>query len=322
MNQPRTIRIGTRGSPLALAQTNTVCTALAKAQPALKIEIVIIKTSGDWSPADGEIRLNEAEGGKGQFAKEIETALLDGDIDAAIHSMKDMDSNLPSGLVINHMLPREDPRDALLFKLALKSQVPDIANPLSALPKGATIGTASVRRAAFLLETRPDLKIQPLRGNVQTRIDKLKGGQVDATLLAMAGLNRLGLSDQADIILNPEIMLPAAGQGAVGIETREGDTETAALFETLTCQKTLLCVKAERAALKILDGSCTSPIAAYATLENGDMHLRLKLASLDGQQSFKDDIRGSVESVQKAETLGQQCAKSIKRQLPPGFLAP
>ncbi|MCB1652253.1 MAG: hydroxymethylbilane synthase [Alphaproteobacteria bacterium] len=322
MTDLKTIRIGTRGSPLALTQTRAVCAALESAHADVKTQITIIKTSGDWTPADGETRLSEAEGGKGLFAKEIEAAMLAGDIDAGVHSMKDMDSNLPAGLVINHMMPREDARDALLLSPALKEKLEqNPADPLAALPHGAIIGTASVRRAAFLLNRRPDLKTVPLRGNVQTRIDKLATGQVDATLLAMAGLNRLELSHHADIILPPEILLPAAGQGAVGIEMREEDSWLADLFDAISCRQTLLRVKAERAALKTLDGSCRSPIAAHATLENEKMHLNLAVADMEGTHIFAEEKMALVKNVRDAETLGRECAEIIKSQIPPGFVS-
>ncbi len=337
-SENKIIRIGTRGSPLALVQANTVCAKLAEAHPDLQTEIVVIKTSGDWKPSDGEVRLSEAEGGKGQFAKEIEQALLAGEIDAAVHSMKDMDSHLPDGLVLDHMLEREDPRDALLLRdrvslggelssddLANNSQLKD--GGFSALPEGCVVGTASVRRAAFLLSRRPDLKIVPFRGNVQTRIDKLRGensdGSVGCTLLAMAGLNRLGLADEVDVVLGVEDMLPAAGQGAVGIEVREGDEDedVLSIFSHISCFNTVVCVKSEREVLRILDGSCHTPIGAYATYEGGELWLRVRVSSLDGQQNFEDEIRGAVENVEDAIKLGHEIGRRLKKKIPPGILS-
>lgn len=311
------LKIGTRGSPLALWQAREVEARLKAAHPGLSTELVVIKTSGDWKPEDGEVRLSEVEGGKGQFAKEIEQALLAGAIDIAVHSMKDMDSFLPKGLVINHMLPREDARDAFLS--ANYSSIDD-------LPKAAVVGTASVRRQAFLLSRRPDLKIVPLRGNVQTRIDKLKEGQVDATFLACAGLKRLGLEDEITSVLSYEEMLPAAGQGAVGIEMREKDFSVAQLLETINCRTTLLCVGVERAILKILDGSCHTPIGAYARFEGKELVVDAHVCSLDGQKrytacskvplEFNDKIDVLATSASIGEALGQQ----LKEQLPDGFL--
>lgn len=322
----RTIRIGTRGSPLALAQVDLVRAALEKAHPSLEVEIKVIKTSGDWRPEHGETRLSEVEGGKGLFAKEIQKALLAGEVDAAVHSMKDMDSHLPDGLMIRHMLPREDARDALL--LSKRSGLADLSQMKKALytvlSEGAVAGAASVRRTAFLKHVRPDINIVPLRGNVQTRIDKLRGPNaipgMDCTFLAMAGLNRLGLADEADIILDPEIMLPSAGQGAVGIETREGDSETAQFFDAISDQDTFLRVSAERAALKVLDGSCHTPIGAYAELEGGQMRLRLCVAALDGSQMFRDEVTATVESKDDAERLGIELATGLKVDIPKEIL--
>ncbi|MGH1397607.1 MAG: hydroxymethylbilane synthase [Alphaproteobacteria bacterium] len=303
----KTIKIGTRGSPLAMTQTRAVEAALKAAFPDLSVEIVEILTSGDWKPSDGEVRLSEAAGGKGQFASEIEAQLLSGEIDAAVHSMKDMDSFLPDGLVINHMMEREDPRDCLLFA----------DRSLAALAETAIVGTASVRRAAFLLADRPDLKIVPFRGNVQTRIDKIRGSEViDCTLLALAGLKRLGLEDEADIVLSVDEMLPAAGQGAVGIETREDDGDVQALFDAIACSDTLKRVQAERAALAVLDGSCHTPIGAHAVLEGAQVYLRVKVVSQDGAQMFEGEGRG-----EDSLALGVDVGAAIKARLPDGFLA-
>lgn len=322
-NINRTIRIGTRGSPLALKQTETVCALLAGAFPALHIEKVVITTSGDWRPEQGDVRLSESEGGKGQFAKEIEQALLAGEIDAAVHSMKDMDSVLPEGLMIDHMLEREDPRDALLLAPSIKLKAENSqknGTVFDALPQGAVVGTASVRRAAFLLAERPDLNIVPFRGNVQTRIDKLADENADpkvaCTLLAMAGMNRLGVAAHADVVLAPEVMLPAAGQGAVGIEVREGDQDIIAVFSQISCFKTVLCVKAEREVLRVLDGSCHTPIGCYAVLEDGEMWLRVRVCSLDGTQCVGDEVRAPVEGIEGAQELGRKMGMRIKEKMP------
>ena len=316
-NIQRTIRIGSRGSPLALAQVAMVEEALASQYPELKTERVIITTSGDWKPEDGEVRLSARAGGKAQFAKEIEEALLAGEIDCAVHSMKDMDSNLPGGLVINHMLPREDVRDCLLFsnKLADNSQL-----SMESVPNGASVGTASVRRGAFLLAKRSDLKIEPFRGNVQTRIEKVRAGNVDCTMLALAGLKRLGIEDKADVVLDVEDMLPAAAQGAVGIELRAGDNNVSSIFSQISDEKTVLCVKSERAAVRALNGHCHSPIGAYAVFDGDEMWLRVRVASEDGQQNFEDEIHGSVGNVKEAKALGTAIGTRLKAIIPSGIL--
>ncbi|MFK7840141.1 MAG: hydroxymethylbilane synthase [Bdellovibrionales bacterium] len=311
------LKIGSRGSPLALAQVALVEAALVKHFPDLECKFVIITTSGDWKPEDGEVRLAERAGGKAQFAKEIEEALLSGAIDCAVHSMKDMDSFLPQGLVIDHMLAREDVRDVLLLSDDHRSKD---SSSLDILPHGASIGTVSVRRAAFLKAKRPDLNFVPFRGNVQTRIDKLRAGQVDATLLARAGLNRLGLAHEGDMIFSVDDMLPASGQGAVGIEVREGDDNVIAFFSRISSLNTVFCVKSERAVLKALNGSCHSPIGAYAVIENGQMWLRACVASLDGTVIIHDDIRGHVSTVEQAQTLGREIGLRMKAILPKGIL--
>ncbi len=325
----RTIRIGTRGSALALTQTRTVCASVEDAHEDVACEIVVIKTSGDWTPSDGEVRLSEVDGGKGLFAKEIEQALLRGDIDAAVHSMKDMDSQLPQGLVIHHMLPREDARDALLFANEINVLANDAQfnNPLDILPVGAVIGTASVRRAAMILSKRPDVKIVPFRGNVRTRIQKLRGEidydleeKVDCTLLAIAGLNRLGIAHEADAILSVDDMLPSAGQGAVGVEILENNNDIIAVFSHISCEKTVFCVKAEREALRIFDGSCHTPIGAYATLHDGQMHLRVCVCSLDGAQSFYDEEIASVTNVETALAIGRIVGERLKMIIPADIL--
>lgn len=309
---PTAIKIGTRGSPLALKQTQMVCEALTRVHPDLKIETRIIKTSGDWRPEDGERRLAEDQGGKGLFAKEIEAELLAGNIAAAVHSMKDMPAVLPDGLVIRHMLPREDVRDALLLK--------DRAGGIQDLKPGALVGTSSVRRQAFLLAMRPDLKIVPLRGNVQTRIEKLRSGQVDATMLAVAGLKRLGLAHEIDAIIAPEDMLPSAGQGAVGIEIKESNSNILAIFDQISCGVTVRAVTAERALLALLDGSCHTPIGAHAILDGDQMILRGCVASLDGTEIYHDRETGHVNSIMEAEMLGRTLAGRFLENIPHDLL--
>ena len=315
--KPEKLRIGTRGSPLALKQTEMVRAELARVAPDLTTEVVVIKTSGDWKPEDGEARLLESAGGKGQFAKEIEAALLAHEIDIAVHSMKDMETTLPAGLSITHMLPRANPFDILIANdLAKNSQ------SISDLKQGAVVGTCSVRRQAFLLGLRPDLKIVPMRGNVQTRIDKLRAGQVDATLLAVAGLERLGLAHETGLVLSAEEMLPAAGQGAIGIEHRAVDMKISALLDQVTCRTTTLCVTAERAALRMLDGSCHTPIGAYAVIVNGEMQLCLAIAALDGSNLHRVAATSqNVYDIETANIFGKKTGAVLKAQILPALLS-
>lgn len=317
------LKIGTRGSPLALVQANMVRDLLLEKYPQIDIEIVEILTSGDWRPEHGETRLNAAQGGKGQFAKEIEKALLSKYVDIAVHSMKDMETTLPEGLCIRHMLPREDVSDILLINnLALNGQK---YSSLSALPEGLKVGTSSVRRQAMLLAQRPDFEIVPLRGNVQTRLEKLTAGQVDATLLAAAGLRRLGLYDAlhdllggGDFFAIPQSeMLPAAGQGAVGIEMRTQDAEIAKMLDSITCRTTFLRVLAERNVLDVLDGSCHTPIGCYAVLDGDDMYIKASVAALDGGAVYEDEISGTTPDEEAAAALGRALGMRLRESIPP-----
>ncbi|CAO3351267.1 hydroxymethylbilane synthase [Azospirillum palustre] len=303
------LRIGTRGSPLALAQAHETRDRLIAAHPHLAapgaIEIVVFKTTGDRIL---DRTLAEA-GGKGLFTKELEEALFDGRADLAVHSMKDVPTQLPDGLEIATLLPREDPRDAFFSRTGCG---------LADLPAGAVVGTAGLRRQAQVLELRPDLKIFPLRGNVQTRLSKLDAGEVDATLLALAGLRRLGLTDRITAVLEPETMLPAVAQGAIGIEIRSDDDATRALLAPLNCAETMVRVTAERALLAALDGSCRTPIAALAMLDGDGLHLRTKVLSHDGSIIFRTERRGRSAD---AESLGRDAGAEIRAQLPPDFFA-
>lgn len=307
------LRIGTRGSKLAMIQTHMVRQALAAHHPALEIEIIEIKTSGDWMPEHGETSLAAAGGDKGLFAKEIEAALLAGAIDCGVHSMKDMPSVLPDGLIIRHVLPREDAREAFL-----SNDYKTIVD----LPEGATVGTSSLRRQAMLLSQRPDLNIVPFRGNVPTRLEKLRAGQVDATILAMAGLNRLGMVDELSSVIDIEHMLPAAGQGAVGIEIRNDDDETGTLFDPIHCHETGLRVGAERAALQVLGGTCHTPVGAYATLESGTLGLDIVIASPDGQKFYRDRAADdNVTTDIHAQKIGRDLGARLKPRVPPELLS-
>lgn len=305
-------RIGTRGSKLALVQAGMVADLLRIAHPALQVETVIINTSGDWKPEQGETRLSPDAGGKALFAKEIEAAILAGAVDCGVHSLKDMPAILPEGLAIEHVLPRADVRDALLT---------NGAKSIMDLPPGAVVGTASLRRQAFVLAKRPDLKVVPLRGNVPTRIEKLRGGQVDAAILALAGLARLGLEHEVAAILEPEEMLPAGCQGIVGIEMRAGDARVKTLLDPLHDFETGLCAVAERSALAALGGSCHTPIGALAVRTGDKIRLRLKLADPDGTRFFEETVCETVRTVVDADMLGTAAGDTLRRVVPVELLA-
>lgn len=307
----RTIRIGTRGSQMALAQTGMVVDALRAAHPGLAIQVVEILTSGDWKPADGEVRLMESKGGKGLFAHEIEQRILAGEVDCGVHSLKDMPSFLPEGLEIRHFLARGDARDAYLSN----------AYPtLDDMPAGAVIGTSSLRRTAFVLRKYPHLKVVSFRGNAPTRVEKLDAGQVDGIFLGVEGLKRVGLAHRISQILEPEEFLPACGQSVVCIETRRGDEAVSRLFEAISCPATTLVATAERAALQVLDGSCHTPIGAYATLEGDRMVLSVAVASVDGLQFFEDHIEAVVATVDVADRLGRDLGSRMKAYMPDDIL--
>lgn len=306
------LKIGTRASPLAIIQTARVEAALLAAHPGLIVERVLITTSGDWKPTHGETRLSEVQGGKGLFAREIERALLAKDIDCAVHSLKDMPSFLDPGLVIDHVIERADPHDAFISHHV--SHYRD-------LPVGAVVGTSSLRRQAFVLSKRPDLKVVPLRGNVQTRLEKLKEGLVDATFLAQAGLDRLEITGDFIHPLNASDMLPACAQGVIGIETRDGDLATQSLLDPIHHDVTGLCSFAERAALQVLDGSCHTPIGSFARFEGGEMVLELAVSSLDGVQVFSQRGTAVVEMREQAETLGWNVATDLKKRTPSDLYA-
>ncbi len=310
------LRLGTRGSPLALAQAREVRAHLASADPEfageLAVEIVVIKTTGDKI----QDRTLADIGGKGLFTKEIEEALLAGRIDAAVHSMKDVPTWLPEGLEIGAILPREDPRDAIISASG---------RDLAGLPAGAVVGTASLRRQAQVLLARPDLKVVPFRGNVQTRLRKLAAGEVDATLLAMAGLNRLGLGGEVSAVLAPEDMLPAVAQGAIGLEIRRDDGATRDTLAARDDRDSAIRVAAERACLAVLDGSCRTPIAAFAELEgrganDGGARLRLRalVALPDGSQAHRAERRGAAS---EAIALGRDAGAELRAAAGPAFFA-
>ena len=285
----------------------TALVAFAVPLPALAapgaIEIVAIKTTGDVIQ---DRPLSEA-GGKGLFVKEIEEALLQGRIDAAVHSMKDMPIAQPPGLAIAAFLPREDARDVLIADL------PRIDD----LPQGAIVGTSALRRKALLLHRRPDLQIVTLRGNVDTRLAKRAAGTVQATILALAGLKRLGKTGVGTPIPEAE-MLPAVGQGAVCIEARENDAQTRGWLAAIDHEPTAVCVCAEHAMLVVLDGSCRTPIAGHAILTGGELYLRGLIARPDGSEVIATERRGSIAD---AAALGRDAGEELKRRGGPGFLA-
>ena len=277
------LRLGSRGSPLALAQANqTRDRLIASGVPAGEITITIFKTDGDRIQ---DRPLSEV-GGKGLFTKELEDALLASSIDAAVHSMKDMATALPDGLRIAAVLPREDVRDAFV-SLAYKR--------FSDLPQGATFGTSSIRRQSQLLRLRPDLKIIGFRGNVETRLKKLSDGVADATLLATAGLNRLGMADRIAEHFATDVLLPAPAQGAVAIEIRAGDDATAQRLAALDHQATHLATLVERAFLAVLDGSCRTPIAAHALVKEGRVQFRGEVISPDGRRHVAVERSGPAQ---------------------------
>jgi hydroxymethylbilane synthase len=292
-----TLRIGTRGSPLALAQAHEVRTRLMAAHglPEDAFEIRVYKTTGDTV----QDRPLAEVGGKGLFTKEIEEALIAREIDLAVHSMKDMQTELPAGLGIGAVLPREDVRDAFI---SLKHA------SLAALPKGAVVGTSSLRRQAQVKRIRPDLEVVGFRGNVQTRLKKLADGVADATLLACAGLNRLGLADRITSPIETDEILPAVAQGAIAIEIRSDDTQAAEAIAPLNHAETAICVTAERAFLTRLEGSCRTPIAGLATLDAGTLTFRGMVFSVDGERAFDIVRDGPAES---AETLGIGAADAL-----------
>jgi hydroxymethylbilane synthase len=303
----RPLRIGTRGSPMALCQTALVRDRLRAAHPDLAvagaIEIVTIRTTGDRVQ---DRRLAEI-GGKGLFTKEIEEALLAERIDLAVHSLKDVETWLPDGLEIACVLPRDDPRDAFV-----SMQAPSF----DALPKGARIGTASLRRQAQLLRRRPDLTVVPIRGNVNTRLKKLEVGEVDALVLALCGLERLGMAGQAIEILSREVMLPAVGQGALAVECRAGDDGLRRLLKPLHDPGSAACVKAERAMLAALDGSCRTPIAGLAELDGDRLLLEGLLLKPDGSAEVRARCAGAIG---EAESLGTELGAELRRRAGPGF---
>lgn len=294
----RRIVIGTRGSKLALRQSLMVKEALENLWEGLEVELSIIKTTGDKIT---DVPLAKV-GGKGLFVKEIEDALLAGSVDLAVHSIKDVPAELPSGLIIGAIPKREDPRDVLV-SVSYRS--------LMDLPQGAVVGTSSLRRTVQIRMLRPDLKVETLRGNLDTRLRKVKEGLFDAVILAAAGIHRMGWHEVIAEYLDPQEFLPAVGQGALGIEIREDDREIAELVSKIHDKTTAFSVTAERSFLRELEGGCQVPIGCHCFVENGAVRLVGMIASLDGATVVRDEIKGRLD---EAEMLGRKLAQELRRK--------
>lgn len=294
----KTLKIATRQSPLALWQAEYIRARLQELHPDLTVELVKFVTQGDKILDTPLAKI----GGKGLFVKELEAALLDGRADLAVHSMKDVPMALPEGLTLAVICEREDPLDAFV-----SNQFEKFAD----LPQGAKVGTSSLRRKSQILKQRPDLQIIDLRGNVGTRLAKLDDGQYDAIILASAGLKRLGLSERIRHCLTPDISLPAVGQGALGLECRAADNEVLSLIQPLLHQETDVCVRAERAFNAYLEGGCQVPIAGYATLQNGQIHIEGRVGSTDGQTLLRAEL---TDEASNAQQLGENLARNLLDQ--------
>ncbi len=301
----RPLRIGTRGSPLALAQAHETRARLMAAfdLPEAAFEVAVIKVTGD---AIQDRALKEI-GGKGLFTKEIEEAMLDGSIDIAVHSMKDMPVEQPEGLILDCYLPREDPRDSFV-SLSVTS--------IDDLQPGQVVGSSSLRRRAQMLNRRPDLRVVEFRGNVQTRLRKLADGVADCTFLAEAGLCRLHMTEVARTPLAPEVMLPAIAQGAIGVERRLGDARVEEMLAAIHDRQTAERLAAERAFLAELDGSCETPIAGLALLEDGEVWLRGEILRTDGSESLMDEGRAPIA---EGAELGRELARRLLARAPKDF---
>ncbi|MBK1657892.1 hydroxymethylbilane synthase [Paracraurococcus ruber] len=311
------LRVGTRGSPLALWQTRHFLSIIGGFCPVMKgadaFAEHVISTAGD--------RIQDRPladiGGKGLFAKEIHEALLDGAIDFAVHSLKDLETELPPGIVLACTLKREDARDAIV--LGPVCGMPDRADPLACIPRGALVGTASVRRQSQILHLRPDLRCEVIRGNVQTRLSRVRNGDFAASFLALAGLRRLGLEIEAGIVLDPGVMVPAAGQGIVGITVRESDEELRDLLAAIECPDARAVSAAERAMLGALDGSCRTPIGGHAVVgRDGVLRLTGLIARPDGSFLLKREIEGAPAD---AARLGMALGDRLRREAPADILS-
>jgi hydroxymethylbilane synthase len=300
------LKIGTRGSPLALAQAHEArrLLALANGCDESRFALVVVRTTGDII----QDRTLADVGGKALFTKEIDAAMLAGEIDAAVHSSKDLPTFPPEGVTIAGYLPREDVRDALVSVRAAS---------IEALPQGASLGTASLRREAQVRRLRPDVRGVLLRGNVETRLRKAEAGEVDATLLAYAGLKRLGLAHRATAVLDIDAFLPAVGQGAIAMTARTDDSATRALLDRVADPDTGYALAAERAFLAVLDGSCRTPIAGHARLVSGRLTFRGLVLRTDGAQTFEVETSGAIGDAQR---LGADAGRDLLGRLPAGLL--
>ncbi|TCP63641.1 hydroxymethylbilane synthase [Baia soyae] len=289
----RTIVVGTRKSKLAMTQTNWVIDRLKEMEPNLTVELEKIVTKGDKIL---DVTLSKV-GGKGLFVKEIESALLNGEIDLAVHSMKDLPAEMPEGLMIGAIPVREDVRDCFLSR---------DGSTLEELPSGAIVGTSSLRRQAQILAIRPDLRVESIRGNIDTRVQKMRDGQFDAIILATAGLNRISWQEDIAELISVKTMLPAVGQGALAIQCREGDRETRALLVKINHEETARAVRAERAFLQAFNGGCHLPIAAYAQICENQVHLKGLVGDPAGKKMIADTIIGKNEI-----KMGQELANRL-----------
>ena len=303
---PPSLRIGTRGSPLALAQARETRRRLAAAHGCDedRFPLVIIKTSGDMIQ---DRALAEA-GGKGLFTKEIDAAMLANEIDIAVHSSKDLPTLMPEGIVVAGYLPREDVRDALISAKTVT---------IGGLPQGGTLGTASLRRQAQVKRLRPDLQVGLLRGNVETRLGKAERGEIDATLLAYAGLKRLGLAHRATALLDIDEFLPAVGQGAIGLTARTKDGASLYGLAPILDDETAVALACGRAFLTVLDGSCRTPIAGHARIVGGEVKFRGMALRVDGSEAHEVNVTGRRDD---AASLGADAGEDLRRRLPDGFL--
>ncbi len=294
------IVLATRKSALALAQSRAFARALQAQHPGLRVALLEVTTTGDRV----QDRLLNEIGGKGLFVKEIEEALLDGRADLAVHSLKDVPPELPPGLVIGCMPSREDPRDVLVSRSGAG---------LAELPAGSVLGTSSLRRRVQVLAFRPDLKLVMLRGNVDTRLRKCREGEVDAILLARAGLVRLGLAEQVTETIAPDVLLPAVGQGTLGVEQRSGDERVAALLAPLAHADTTIAAFAERGVMRAVEGSCQFPVAAYAQRDGAELRLAGFLAEPDGTRARRDELRAPwPASSAEAEAVGAELGRRLR----------
>jgi hydroxymethylbilane synthase len=303
---PPSLRIGTRGSPLALAQAHETRRRLAVAHGCDEghFPLVVIKTSGDMI----QDRALADAGGKGLFTKEIDAAMLANEIDVAVHSSKDLPTLMPEGIVVAGYLPREDVRDALISSKA---------TTLAGLPRSGTLGTASLRRQAQVKRLRPDLQVGLLRGNVETRLGKAERGEIDATLLAYAGLKRLGLAHRATALLDIDEFLPAVGQGAIGFTARTDDATSIYGLAPILDADTAVTLACERAFLAVLDGSCRTPIAGHARIVDGDVKFRGMALRVDGSETYEVNLTGGRDD---SASLGADAGEDLRRRLPKGFL--